>query len=167
MQVNDRIVRKVVLDAPIERVWRAITEAARFGAWFGVEFDGEFEPGARRLGRIVPTRVDADIAKTQEPYAGIEFAFQVERIEPMHLFSFRWHPYGVEPGTDPATEPMTLVEFELEEGAGGTHLSITESGFDRVPPGRRAEAFAANEQGWREQATLIAKYLALPPHAGA
>jgi uncharacterized protein YndB with AHSA1/START domain len=161
---SDRIVKKVVLDAPLERVWRAITEAARFGTWFGMEFDGEFAPGARLVGRIVPTRVDADIAKAQEPYAGTEFPFHVERIEPMRLFSFRWHPYAVEPGTDYASEPMTLVEFELEEAAAGTHLTITESGFERVPLARRAEAFASNEQGWQEQSKLIAKYLALPQH---
>ena len=162
---SDRIVKKVVLDAPIERVWRAISESARFGTWFGIEFDGEFEPGRRLTGRIVPTRMDADIAKAQEPYAGMAFACHVERIEPMHLLSFRWHPYAVESDADYASEPMTLVEFELEETAGGTHLTITESGFDRVPLARRAEAFASNEQGWQEQTKLIAKYLALQQHA--
>lgn len=159
---TDRIVKKVVLDAPIERVWRAISESAQFGTWFGIEFDGEFEPGRHLTGRIVPTRMDADIAKAQEPYAGMAFPCHVERIEPMRLFSFRWHPYAVEPGADYASEPMTLVEFELEEVAGRTHLTITESGFDRVPLARRAEAFASNEQGWQEQTKLIAKYLALP-----
>jgi hypothetical protein len=39
-------------------------------------------------------------------------------------------------------------------------LTITESGFDRVPLDRRAEAFESNEQGWTIQATLIEKYLA-------
>ena len=70
---------KVVLDAPIGRVWRAITEAARFGTGFGAGFDGEFEPGAHRLGRIVPTRIDAGIAQAREPCAGTGFAFEVER----------------------------------------------------------------------------------------
>jgi uncharacterized protein YndB with AHSA1/START domain len=79
--------------------------------------------------------------------------------------SFRWHPYAVEPGADYASEPMTLVEFELEETTGGTHLTITESGFDKVPLARRAEAFASNEQGWQEQTKLIAKYLSLQQHA--
>jgi uncharacterized protein YndB with AHSA1/START domain len=162
---SDRIVKKVVLDAPLERVWRAITEAARFGTWFGIEFDGEFEVGTRLSGRIVPTRVDADIAKAQEPHAGTEFVLDVERIEPMRLFSFRWHPYAIEPGADYASEPMTLVVFELEALQERTHLTITESGFDRVPLARRAEAFASNDQGWHEQSKLIAKYLALPDHA--
>lgn len=162
---SDRIVKKVVLDAPLERVWRAITEARRFGTWFGVEFDGEFEPGTRLVGRIVPTRVDPIIAKAQAPHAGMEFVCDVERIEPMRLFSFRWHPYAIEPGADYASEPMTLIEFELEALQDRTHLTITESGFERVPPARRAEAYASNDQGWHEQSKLIAKYLALPEHA--
>lgn len=159
---SDRIVKTVALDAPIERVWRAISESARFGTWFGIEFDGEFEPGKRLTGRMAPTRMDAEVARAQEPYAGMEFEFRVERIEPMRLFSFRWHPYAIEPGADYATEPMTLVELELEPAGGGTRLTITESGFDQVPLARRAEAFASNDQGWQEQAKLIAKYLSLP-----
>lgn len=98
----------------------------------------------------------------QEPYSGLAFDFTVERIEPMRLISFRWHPFAVEKGVDYSKEPMTLVVFELEEVRGGTMLTITESGFDRIPLSRRAQAFSANEQGWAAQTRLIEKYLALP-----
>ena len=81
-------------------------------------------------------------------------------MEPLKLLSFRWHPYAIEPGGDYSKEPTTLVTFELEEVRGGTRLTITESGFDRIPLERRAEAFASNEQGWDIQTTLIEKYLA-------
>ena len=84
----------------------------------------------------------------------------VERVEPMSLFSFRWHPFAIERGVDYSAEPMTLVTFALEEVAGGTRLTITESGFDALPLARRAKAFAANDGGWIAQAELIAKYLA-------
>ncbi len=78
----------------------------------------------------------------------------------MRLLSFRWHPFAVEPGLDYSKEPATLVAFELEPAAGGTMLTITESGFDRIPLARRAKAFAANDQGWLAQTKLLEKYLA-------
>lgn len=157
---TDRIRKRILLRAPRERVWRAISDSKEFGSWFGVDFDGAFAPGARITGKIVPTKVDPEVAKMQEPYAGMAFDFTVERIEPMRLFSFRWHPFAIEPGVDYSKEPMTLIVFELEDAPGGTMLTITESGFDRIPLARRAKAFAANEQGWELQTRLIEKYLA-------
>lgn len=156
MSDTDRIEKQVLLRAPLERVWRAISEASEFGAWFGVEFDAPFAPGATVPARIVPTKVDPEVAKMQEQHAGISFAIMVERMEPMSLFSFRWHPGVSEP--DPG-DPTTLVSFELEERPDGTLLTITESGFDGIPLARRAEAFESNEHGWSIQTTLIAKYL--------
>jgi uncharacterized protein YndB with AHSA1/START domain len=156
---SDRIVKTVLLRAPLERVWRAISEAPQFGAWFGVAFDGPFVEGAKLLGRIVPTQADAEVAKTQEPYRGAKFEIVVDRIEPMRRFCFRWHPFAVDPEVDYSKEPMTLVAFALEEAAGGTRLTITESGFDSLPASRRATAFSMNEQGWTAQATLVEKYL--------
>ena len=156
----DRIEKKVLLRAPRERVWKAISDAKQFGTWFGVEFDGPFVAGAHMKGRMVPTKVDAAVAKMQEPYAGRAFDCTIERIEPMTLFSFRWHPFAIDPKVDYSKEPTTLVVFELEEAAGGTQLTITESGFDKVPLERRAQAFSANEGGWAHQAELLSKYLA-------
>jgi uncharacterized protein YndB with AHSA1/START domain len=157
---TDRIEKRVVLRAPRERVWRAISDAKQFGSWFGVAFDGPFAEGARLTGKIVPTTVDAEVAKMQEPYAGKAFEWTVEHIEPMQRMSFRWHPYAVEEGVDYSKEPTTLIEFELTEAAGGILLTITESGFDQIPLARRAKAFKANEGGWEMQTRLIEKYLA-------
>lgn len=156
---TDRIEKKIVLRAPQDRVWRAISNAKEFGSWFGVAFDAPFTEGARLTGKIVPTTVDAEVAKMQAPYAGKTFEWTVERIEPMRGISFRWHPYAVEEGVDYSKEPTTLIEFELAEAAGGVLLTITESGFDRIPLARRAKAFAANEGGWEMQTRLIEKYL--------
>ena len=157
--VADRIEKKITLRAPVSRVWRAVSDAREFGTWFGVEFDGPFTAGARVTGRITPTRVDPEVAKLQEPHAGKAFDFTIDRIEPERLFSFRWHPFAVEPGVDYSKEPATLVAFELAEVEGGTLLTITESGFDRIPLERRAKAFAANEGGWEHQTKLLEKYL--------
>ena len=156
---TDRIEKRVVLRAPLERVWGAISDASQFGSWFGVEFDGPFAAGASMTGRIVPTRVDPEVAKSQEPYAGAKFEVTVDRIEPMRLFSFRWHPFAVEPSVDYSNEEPTLVVFELEAVAGGTRLTITESGFDRIPVARRAKAFEMNEGGWAAQLRLVEKYV--------
>ena len=158
---SDRIEKKILLHAPRERVWRAISDARQFGSWFGVKLDGPFVAGARVTGKIAPTTVDAEVAKMQKPYEGFAFEITVDRVEPMRLFSFRWHPGGLDPGVDYSKEPTTVVAFELEEASGGTMLTITESGFEQIPLERRAKAFAGNEQGWSHQTRLIEKYLAL------
>jgi uncharacterized protein YndB with AHSA1/START domain len=159
---TDRIQKKILLRATRERVWRAISDSREFGAWFGVEFSAPFVAGVPIKGTISPTKVDPEVAKLQEPHAGAKFEFIVDRVEPMRRFSFRWHPFAIDPSVDYSKEEATLVSFELEEVAGGILLTVTESGFDRLPAGRRAKAFAANEGGWEHQTTLIAKYLAGP-----
>ena len=162
---TDRIVKQTLLHAPRERVWRAISDAAEFGSWFGMALDGPFVAGTRVKARIVPTRVDPEVAKLQAPYAGTDFEIVVERVEPLQALAFRWHPYAVEAGMNYAPEPMTLVTFELEDRPGGTLLTITESGFDRIPLARRAAAFKSNEGGWEMQTRLISKHLAQPTPA--
>jgi len=157
---TDRIEKKVVLRAPRERVWKAISDARQFGTWFGVEFDGPFVAGAAMKSRITPTKVDPEVAKMQEQYSGMAFDCTIERIEPMRLFSFRWHPFAIDAGVDYSKEPTTLVTFELEEVPGGTQLTITETGFDKIPLERRAKAFEANAGGWTHQIDLLTRYLA-------
>jgi uncharacterized protein YndB with AHSA1/START domain len=156
---TDRIEKRIVLRASRERVWSAISDAKQFGTWFGIEFEGDFVAGVPLKGTMVPTKVDAEIAKMQEPFSGMAFHIFVERIEPMRVFAFRWHPYAVEPEKDYTKEQTTLVTFELEEAPGGTSLTIIESGFDQIPLERRAEAFTSNDRGWTEQTKLIQKYL--------
>lgn len=166
MDMN-RIEKKTVLRASPERVWRAITDSAQFGTWFGVELGGPFVAGQDVVGRIVPTKVDPEVARMQEPYSGTAFRIRVERIEPMRLFAFRWHPYAVDPDQDYDAEPMTLVSFELAEVPDGVALTISESGFEQLPIERRAPAIEANSGGWEHQSRLIAKYLALQEEAGS
>jgi uncharacterized protein YndB with AHSA1/START domain len=157
---NDRIEKKIVLKATRERVWQAISNSKEFGTWFGAELDGPFVAGKETAGRIAPTQVDPEVARMQEPYAGVAWRVQVERIEPMRLFSFRWHPGAVEPGYDYSREPTTLVTFELADAEGGTLLTITETGFEQLPLARREDARTGNAEGWTHQLRLIEKYLA-------
>src|ERR1017187_4603259 len=77
------------------------------------------------------------------------------------IFPFAGTPSRCSLGIDVSKEPMTLIVFELEAVDAGIVLTITESGFDCIPPERRAKAFAANEQGWEKQTQLVEKYLAM------
>jgi uncharacterized protein YndB with AHSA1/START domain len=160
---SDRIEKQRVLQARPAQVWQAISEAPRFGYWFGVDFDGAFVEGARITGRITPTRVDAEVARLQQPHKGMPFEFLVERIEPPRRIAFRWHPFAIDPAVDYSQEPMTLIEFVLAAHGDGTLLTISESGFEQIPQQRRAQAYAANEGGWTHQLELVSKYLASKP----
>jgi len=146
--------------------WFRTGDFARIDAEGFVWIEGRVSDQINRGGmKIVPTTVDPDVAKMQEPHRGKPFEFVVERIEAPRRISFRWHPYAIEPGVDYSREPMTTIVFELKEVQEGVELTITESGFDRIPLARRAEAFKANEGGWEHQMRLIAKYLQRQPAA--
>ncbi|MFN3007277.1 SRPBCC family protein [Mycolicibacterium wolinskyi] len=158
---TDRIEKEVLLRAPLDRVWRAISDADEFGRWFGVRFDGPFVAGTSVTGRITPTEVDEEVAAMQEPYTGQADTWQIVAVEAPHRLAFRWHPYAVDQDSDYSAEPTTLVEFSLSEAADGVLLRIVESGFDAIPAERRASAFEANSDGWAHQTELVRKYLAL------
>jgi len=145
--VTDRIEKTVILKAPRTRIWQALSDAKQFGEWFKVKLDGQFNAGATIHGTI-----------TYPGYEGHTMAMAVERIEPERLFSYRWHPG--DPKVDYSAEPMTLVEFMLEDVTDGTRLTIVESGFDKIPLARRADAFRMNEGGWTEQVENIQRHVA-------
>jgi uncharacterized protein YndB with AHSA1/START domain len=151
MTNTDRIEKKVTLRAPRTRVWRAIANAKEFGAWFGVKLEGTFAEGATIRGKI-----------SSPGYEHVTMEMQVERIEPERYFAYRWHPYAIDTSVDYSSEPSTLVEFHLDEAPGGTILTIVESGFDRIPLARRAEAFRMNDGGWTEQMKNIDRYVSQP-----
>jgi uncharacterized protein YndB with AHSA1/START domain len=145
---TDRIEKSIELNAPIARVWRALTDHREFGEWFRVKLEGPFVPGQVTKGQI-----------TYPGYEHLRMEVVVERMVPERVFSFRWHPAAVDPAVDYSGEPSTLVEFTLEQTAAGTRLRVTESGFDALPAARREEAFRGNEGGWAEQMQNIATYV--------
>ena len=149
MSDTDRIEKSILLDAPRPRVWRALTDAKEFGTWFRVALDGTFREGATVRGHI-----------TYPGYEHVTMEMLIERLDPERLFSYRWHPYAIERGVDYSAEPTTLVEFRLEDATHGTRLTVVESGFDRLPSGRRDEAFRMNEGGWSEQMGNIERHVA-------
>src|SRR2546422_1023374 len=145
---TDRIEKRVVLRAPRSRVWRAISDAKEFGTWFRITLDGDFTEGAMLRGNVTITG-----------HEHLKVEMEIERIEPERYFSYRWHPYPKDPATDYSAEPMTLVEFTLADVDGGTALTIVESGFDRIPLARRAEAFRMNSEGWGGQIKNLERYV--------
>jgi len=147
-KTTDRIEKEIVLRAPRSRVWRALANAEEFGSWFGMKLEGTFAPGGRVHGQI-----------TLPGHGQVTIEMAIERMDPESRMSYRWHPYAVESGVDYSSEPTTLVEFHLVEVAGGTKLTVVESGFDRIPAARRAEALRMNDAGWAEQLENIARHV--------
>jgi len=169
MDLPDRIEKQVVLRAPIERVWASIADAQAFGRWFGAKLDQPFTPGQIVTGTFDRRFDEAQLAGHQRSLGLAPAPIRqppphqvfctVERMEPPRRFGFRWIPYGIDAAVEPATEPTTLVEFELEPVAEGTRLTITESGFERVPAHRRERAFRMNDSGWAAQAEALQQHV--------
>ena len=127
---SDRIEKEVVLRAPLERVWRAISDADEFGQWFGVRFDGPFVAGASVTGVITPTTVDEDVARAQEAACGQGGHLADRRDRAAAAAGFPLASVRGRAGADYSQEPTTLVEFTLTETDDGVLLRIVESGFD-------------------------------------
>ncbi|MPY75567.1 MAG: vanillate O-demethylase oxidoreductase VanB [Alphaproteobacteria bacterium] len=136
----NRIEKTIEINATVDRVWRALTDHNEFGTWFRVKLDGPFVPGEVSRGRI-----------TYPGFEHVKWEATIKKMEPPRYFSYTWHPYAVDPGTDYSAEPPTLVEFRLEPTPKGTRLTVVESGFDALPPHRRPDALRMNEGGWAAQ----------------
>jgi uncharacterized protein YndB with AHSA1/START domain len=156
---HDRIEKQVLLRAPLDRVWAAVSDAEQFGRWFGVRFDGPFVEGRSVGATMAPTTVDDEVARRQEPHAGTRSTWRIVAVEPKRRFAYRWHPFAIETLVDYEAEPTTLVEFMLSETPEGVLLTIVESGFDAIPQGRRSASFEANSEGWAIQTDLVRRYL--------
>lgn len=147
--MENRIEKKIELKAPVARVWKALTDHHEFGEWFRVKIETPFVAGQPAVGHIL-----------YPGYEHLKWEVIIQKLEPERYFSFTWHPYAVEPDIDYSKETPTLVEFHLEKTARGTLLTVTESGFEKVPADRRALAFRMNDGGWAEQMKNIEAYLA-------
>lgn len=123
-------------------VWRLVRRRAQ---------GKSFAAGKRVQGQI-----------TYPGYEHLVFEIEIERMEPERLVSWRWYPGAIDAAVDYSKESTTLVEFELEDAEGGTLLTVRESGFDKLPPERRLEAFRLNNSGWDEQLGNIERNVATP-----
>ena len=146
--MEDCIEKSIEIAAPVGRVWRALTDARQFGEWFRVSLDGPFVAGERVGGQL-----------TFPGYEHVRMEVEVKAIEPETYFSYTWHPYSVDPKMDYSEETPTLVEFRLKAAGSGTLLTVKESGFDKIPSHRRAEAFRMNSGGWTQQMKSMEAYV--------
>jgi uncharacterized protein YndB with AHSA1/START domain len=144
----DRIERSLIIAAPRERVWNALTDSHKFSEWFNVKLDGMFEPGETIQGSVL-----------EKDFEGLRFQMEIGQMDTERLFSWRWHPAPVNPKVDYSREPTTLVEFKLDDAPAGTRLSLVESGFTGLPAERRDAAYRMNYEGWGIQMNRIDEYV--------
>ena len=143
-----RIDRTIEINAPRERVWRALTNAEELSAWFQVKIEGPIAP-------------DTEVWMTSlhTGYAGQRFRVRFIEMAPPERFVWEWHPGEVDPNVDYSREPRTTVTFTLEPSARGTRLSVSETGFDEISLARRAKVHKDNSQGWPEVLVWLLKHV--------
>jgi uncharacterized protein YndB with AHSA1/START domain len=143
-----RIDSNIEIQAPPERVWRALTSAAELSAWFQVKIEGEIAAGSE----VWMTSVHPD-------HAGQRWPVRIVELTPPKRVVWQWHPGEADPKTDYSREPQTTVTFTLEPSGRGTRLSVAETGFDEIALERRAKVYADNTQGWSEVLVWLQKYV--------
>lgn len=144
----NKIEKEVLIKGSVSKVWISLTNYVHFGTWFRVSLDGPFEVGKTTTGHI-----------TYPGYEHLKWTCVVKEMVHEELFSFTWHPYAIDPDVDYSKEEPTLVEFRLKKVDGGTLLTLTESGFDKIPADRATDAFRMNDRGWTEQMRNISSYV--------
>ena len=138
MAFPDRIERVVEIAHPPEAVWAALTTADGLGSWFGDAATIDLHPGGA-------VRLTWDGGGSAE--------LRVERVEEPTVFAYTWRIHGL-PDDDPR---RTYVEFTLEPVAGGTRLTVVETGFGQLGDDEHGTAFGGNVEGWaRELGELVA-----------
>ena len=142
-----RIDRAIEIDAPPERVWRALTDANELAEWFQVSIEGKIAAGSAVW-----------MTSTHAQHAGQRFQVLITELTPPRRVVWQWHPGEVDPALDYSREPRTTVTFTLEPSPRGTRLSVSETGFDEISLARRAKVHADNSQGWTEVLVWLQKY---------
>jgi uncharacterized protein YndB with AHSA1/START domain len=134
-----RIDRSIEIKAPLERVWRALTDVQELSSWFQVRIEGAIAAG----GEVWMTSVHPE-------HGGQRWPVRIVELTKPRRMVWQWHPGAVDPAVDYSNEPQTTVTFTLEPSGQGTRLSVAETGFDELTLERRAKAYADNSQGWTE-----------------
>jgi uncharacterized protein YndB with AHSA1/START domain len=143
-----RIDRTIELNAPPDRVWRALTNVDELSAWFQVRIEGTLSSGS-----------EVWMTSTHPQHAGQRFRVRIAELAPPHRVVWEWHPGEVDPAIDYSREPRTTVTFSLEPSGRGTRLSVSETGFDAISLARRAKVYRDNTEGWAEVLVWLQKYV--------
>lgn len=144
---ENSIERQIEIKAPVEKVWKALTDSSLFGQWFNAKFQSAFVAGKTTL------------AKNTSKGFEMDMQFHIKEIKPQSYFSYAWTPFPMDRTFDYSKEEPTLVEFFLESTAIGTLLKVKESGFNKITASRRAEAFKMHTGGWEAQLQNIKGFL--------
>jgi uncharacterized protein YndB with AHSA1/START domain len=142
-----RIDRTIEIQAPPERVWRALTNAKELSTWFQVKIEGEIAEGN-----------EVWMESLHKGHQGIRFRVLFVELTPPTRFAWQWHPGAVDPNVDYSGEPRTTVTFTLESSGSGTRLTLAETGFNEISLARRAKVFADNNRGWTEVLVWLSNY---------
>lgn len=143
-----RIDRTIEIQAPPERVWRALTNAEELSTWFQVRIEGDITPGS-----------EVWMTSVHPQHAGQRWPVRILELTQPRRVVWQWHPGEVDPAADYSHERQTTVTFTLEPSGTGTRLSVSETGFDEISLARRAKAYADNSQGWTEVLVWLQKYV--------
>ena len=143
-----RIDKSIEIEAPIERVWRALTDARELGAWFQVQIEGAIEAGS-----------EVWMTSVHPQHAGQRWPVRIVELAPPRRVVWQWHPGEIDPAVDYSKEPRTTVTFTLEPAGAGTLLRVAETGFEELSLARRAKAYADNTQGWTEVVVWLQRYV--------
>ena len=144
---NDIIERQIEIKAPLEKVWKALTDSKLFGQWFKADFQSAFVAGKTTLGK-----------NTSKGFE-MKMEFHIKDIKPQSYFSYAWTPFPIDQTFDYSKEQPTLVEFWLEPRSHTVLLKVKESGFNKITASRRAKAFEMHSGGWEAQLKNIEKFL--------
>ncbi len=109
--------RTVDIDAGVEKVWAAVTEAEHISRWFG-------------RAEITAQGVGATGTLTWPDHGPVPL--RVEAFDPPHTVAYRWSNDDAL-GTAPAELDVahsTVFTFTLEALPQGTRLTVVETGFD-------------------------------------
>jgi uncharacterized protein YndB with AHSA1/START domain len=143
-----RIDRTINLNAPPERVWRALTNVDELSAWFQVTIEGRIAPGN-----------DVWMTSVHPQHDGHRFFVRITEMDPPRRMVWQWHPGEIDPKIDYSQEPYTTVTFTVEPVGRGTRLSVSETGFDAIALERRAKVYGDNSQGWTEVLVWLQTYV--------
>ena len=143
-----RIDKTIDINAPPERVWRALTTVEELSAWFQVKIEGDIAP-----------ENEVWMTSMHSEHAGQRFRVRFKEMTALQRLVWEWHPGAIDPSVDYSREPCTTVTFTLQAIERGTRLSVSETGFDEISLARRARVHRDNAQGWAQVLVWLQTYV--------
>ena len=142
--MTDRIEKSIAIAAPVERVWRALTDHEEFGAWFRVKLEGPFVLGEVSRGRI-----------TYAGYEHLKWEARVVAMEAPRLFAFTWHPYAVDPDQDYSGRAADPGRVPARAGRRRHPPHRRRERLRRLAGGAPGRGAEVNTGGWEEQVSNV------------